>query len=115
MKRSNNILLIAVAGLLMPFAGASAQEEGATDLASAITSGEASISGRYRYEHVDQDNVLDNANASTLRLRLNYRTGQLFDMPAITERAKQYEVPLIWDLCHSAGALPVDLNGCGVD
>jgi hypothetical protein len=53
-----------------------AEEEDENSFASALTSGEASISGRYRYEFVDQDNTLKNANASTLLLRLNYRTGQ---------------------------------------
>ena len=38
------------------------------------TSGEARVALRYRYEHVDQDNLLQNANASTVRIRLNYET-----------------------------------------
>ena len=76
MKRNHNILLTSLLSLLLPFAASAAEEEGATDLSSAITSGKATISGRYRYEFVDQDNALKNANASTLRLRLNYRTGQ---------------------------------------
>jgi len=38
------------------------------------TSGEARVALRYRYEHVDQDNLLQNANASTVRIRLNYQT-----------------------------------------
>jgi hypothetical protein len=76
MKRNHNILLTSLLSLLLPFAASAAEEEGATDLGSAITSGKATISGRYRYEFVDQDNALKNANASTLRLRLNYRTGQ---------------------------------------
>ncbi len=76
MKRNHNIALAVLLGLLLPFSVTAAEEEGATDLASAITTGKATIAGRYRYEHVDQDNALSNANASTLRLRLNYRTGQ---------------------------------------
>ncbi len=76
MKRNHNILLTSLLGLLLPFAASAAEGEGATDLGSAITSGKATISGRYRYEHVDQDNDLKNANASTLRLRLNYRTSK---------------------------------------
>jgi len=54
--------------------GQAAEEE--TDLASAITGGEASIGIRYRYEFVDQDGLPNDANASTLRLRLNYKTSQ---------------------------------------
>lgn len=46
------------------------------DLATAITSGEASLNLRYRYEYVDQDSFSEDAHASTLRMRLNYKTGE---------------------------------------
>jgi hypothetical protein len=52
-----------------------AQESEDKSLAGAITSGEAHFAFRYRYEFVDQDGFSDNANASTVRLRLNYKTG----------------------------------------
>ena len=51
MKRRNNILLVAWLGLLLPFAATVAEEKDASSIASAMTSGKASISGRYRYEH----------------------------------------------------------------
>lgn len=54
---------------------ASAGAGNATGLADAVTSGDVSLNLRYRYEFVDQDAVADDANASTLRLRLNYETG----------------------------------------
>jgi len=47
----------------------------ADTIGSAIVSGKASVSLRYRYEFVDEDSFDDDANASTLRLRLNYKTG----------------------------------------
>ncbi len=56
-------------------APAHAQESEDSSLASAVTSGDAHVSLRYRYEFVDQDGFSDNANASTVRLRLNYKTG----------------------------------------
>ena len=57
-------------------AGASdAQESEDKSLAGAITSGEAHVAFRYRYEFVDQDGITEDANASTVRLRLNYKTG----------------------------------------
>ena len=74
MKRDYR-LIVALLGVILPISMTAAEEQAATDLASAITSGKVTIGGRYRYEHVNQDNALDNANASTLRLRLNYRTG----------------------------------------
>lgn len=43
-------------------------------ITEAIRSGDATLGVRYRFEHVDQDGFSDDANASTLRLRLNYRT-----------------------------------------
>ncbi len=45
---------------------------------------------------------------------VNYRTGRLRDMAATTRRVHEAGAEVIWDLAHSAGALPVDLNGCGV-
>lgn len=47
--------------------------------------------------------------------QVNYRTGALHDMPAITALAHAAGALAIWDLAHSAGALPVDLNGAGAD
>jgi len=65
------------AGLVLaaPCAGAADH----SDFASAVTDGDASVSLRYRYEYVDQDSSSltdQQANASTARLRLNYKTGQ---------------------------------------
>jgi hypothetical protein len=53
---------------------ASAQEEQGS-LAAAVTSGKTHLDLRYRFEHVEQDNFVNDANASTLRFRLNYATG----------------------------------------
>jgi len=44
-------------------------------IAEALTSGKAHLDFRYRYEFVDQAGITENANASTLRTRLNYKTG----------------------------------------
>jgi hypothetical protein len=105
MKRGNNIFLVSLLGLLLPFATTAAEEEGAADFASAITSGKAGISGRYRYEHVDQDNDLKNANASTLRLRLNYRTGQWKGWSAFAEFDHVFHL-LMDDFNSGAGTSP---------
>ena len=105
MKRRNNILLVAWLGLLLPFAATVAEEKDASSIASAMTSGKASISGRYRYEHVDEDNDLKNANASTLRLRLNYRTGQWKGWSGFAEFDHVFHV-LLDDFNSAAGTSP---------
>jgi kynureninase len=44
-----------------------------------------------------------------------YRSGFLADMAAITRAAHEAGALILWDLCHSAGALPVELDACDAD
>ena len=46
---------------------------------------------------------------------VNYRTGAMHDMGAITAAAQAQGIVCVWDLAHSAGAVPVDLNRAGAD
>ena len=46
---------------------------------------------------------------------VNYRTGAMHDMAAITELAHANGVTAVWDLAHSAGAVPVDLHAADAD
>jgi len=64
------------------------------DLATAIMSGDASLNLRYRYEYVDQDSFSEDANASTLRMRLNYATGSWRDWSGFLEFDQVLEVLL---------------------
>lgn len=64
------LLALAVA---MAAGGPVSGQEHAT-LADAVKTGEAHVALRYRFEHVNQDGFTDEANASTLRLRLDYLT-----------------------------------------
>ncbi len=60
-------------------------------------------------------NSIDDQTALVLLTHTNYRSGRMHDMAAITAKCKAHNVPIIWDLCHSAGAVPLALNDWGVD
>ena len=58
---------------------------------------------------------LDEGVAVLMLTQVNYRSGRLHDMAALTGAAHAAGVLTVWDLAHSAGALPVDLSGCDAD
>lgn len=53
--------------------------------------------------------------AVVLVTEVNYRTGARHDMGELTRRAHDAGALIVWDLCHSAGALPVDLTAAQAD
>ena len=53
--------------------------------------------------------------AISMLTHVNYRTGAMHDMAAVTAAAHAQGILCIWDLCHSAGAVPVDLKGADAD
>jgi kynureninase len=63
----------------------------------------------------DVEGALDDQVAVVLLNHVDYRTGRLRDMAALTALAHRHGVLTVWDLCHSAGALPVHLNACEAD
>ena len=50
--------------------------------------------------------------AAVLLTHVDYRTGRMYDMAAVTELAHASGCVMIWDLAHSAGAVPVNLAAC---
>jgi kynureninase len=59
--------------------------------------------------------LLDDRTAVLMLTQVNYRSGRLHDMAALSRAAHEAGALAVWDLAHSAGALPVDLHGDGAD
>ncbi|UDF34678.1 UNVERIFIED_ORG: kynureninase [Shinella sp. XGS7] len=65
---------------------------------------------------VDEIPAALNAELAVLMLtEVNYRTGYKHDMKALTAAAHAAGALTVWDLAHSAGAVPVDLKGANAD
>ena len=60
------------------------------------------------------DNLTEDIGVLMLT-QVDYRTGRLHDMATLTERAASLGIVTVWDLAHSAGAMDVDVAGCGAD
>ena len=77
-----------------------------------------SLGEDYELRVVNPEDVADNITdeiAVLMLTEVDYRTGRKHDMKALTELAHAQGVVTVWDLAHSAGALPVDLAGCNTD
>ncbi|WP_323035913.1 kynureninase [Pararhodobacter sp.] len=67
-------------------------------------------------EEVEQAIEDAGENLAAVQLtHVHYKTGRVYDMAGITKRVQELGGLAIWDLAHSAGALPVDLNACNAD
>jgi kynureninase len=53
--------------------------------------------------------------AVVMLTHVDYRSGRMYDMEAITKKAHEVGAVMLWDLAHSTGAVPVDLTASGAE
>jgi kynureninase len=61
------------------------------------------------------EDAIDESIAVLMLTEVDYRTGRLHDMLALTQKAHAAGALTVWDLAHSAGAIPVDVFGAKAD
>ena len=69
-------------------------------------------------ELVDSEAIplaINDSLAILMLTHVNYRSGAVHDMADITSVAHAHDALVIWDLCHSAGSIPVDVTACNAD
>ena len=59
--------------------------------------------------------ALDESVAVLVLTHVHYKSGEMFDMAALTHRAQAVGALTVWDLSHSAGAVELDLTGAKAD
>jgi kynureninase len=80
-----------------------------------------SLGGGYRLHFAEKDELADAIDAidadvaAIILTHVHYKTGHRLDMAGLTKKAHAAGALAIWDLCHSAGVIPVALNAVGVD
>lgn len=61
------------------------------------------------------DDVLDDHVAVVVLTQVDYRTGRMHDLTEVTRKVHAAGSLVVWDLCHSVGAVPIDLNAADAD
>ncbi len=82
-----------------------------------IASGIANLTGT-KFKRVDARGLagaIDTETAVVSLTQVNYKSGFIHDMRAITDAAHAKGALIVWDLSHSAGVLPLELGECGAD
>lgn len=115
---SVNLFKLLVAALRMrPGRSLMLGERGNFPTDAYVAQGVAEITGT-QFRAVEPEEVLAALNEDVAVLALthvNYKSGQAYEMAAVTRRAHEVGALVIWDLAHTAGAMPCALNDCQVD
>jgi kynureninase len=61
------------------------------------------------------DQELNDDVALVMLTHVDFRTGEMLDMPGITKKVHDVGALMLWDLAHSTGAVPLDVTGADVD
>lgn len=61
------------------------------------------------------ESAVDDQTALVTLSHVTFKSGYLYDMQAITELAHRKGALVLWDLSHSVGAVPIELDRCNVD
>ena len=72
-----------------------------------------SLNSNFELQKVKKENIISSLNENVnvvLLTHVNYRTGAMFDIEKVTKKVHENGSTMIWDLAHSAGAVPLDLK-----
>ncbi|MFE3457374.1 kynureninase [Nocardiopsis aegyptia] len=117
---STNLFKALVAALRMSDRDVVLGESGNFPTDLYVTEGAARLTGAVQ-RRVDPDGpelaaALATGDVAVLLLsHVDYRSGTLRDLPAITRMAHEHGALVVWDLCHSVGAVPIELSRSGAD
>lgn len=76
------------------------------------------LGGEYKLDTIKREDIAEAITEETavvLLTQVHYVSADMLDMAAITKAAHDKGALIIWDLSHSAGAVPVELNNTGAD
>jgi kynureninase len=113
----NLFKLLAAACMAQPGRGTILSEPGNFPTDLYVADGVAGMLGK-RVRTVAADRIIDAIDEDTavvLLTHVHYKTAATHDMRAVTAAAHAKGALILWDLSHSAGAVAVDLRGCGAD
>ena len=114
----NLFKLIVAAAALSPDRPVLLSESGNFHTDLHVASGAAELAPNLRLEIVSRDDLDSRIGEDTnllLLTHVHFKAGYRFDMAELTARARAAGARILWDLSHSAGAVPLDLNRDGAE